>query len=142
MGSMVGYIDKSIEAMGNRMPVENGEGRMSYELTGTAAKATLTIRDGSGKVVYFTDAQTTPGKHDFTWDGKDTYGMPLDDGTYTVNVAAQNPYGELMDITHTVTGRVTGVQIEDGVATLEMSSGLDIEFADVISVKDTPEVVH
>ncbi len=141
LGSMIGYIDRTIEAEGYSMPVENGTGQFTYELDASASNNTITIRDAAGKVVYFTDGETMAGKHTFTWDGKDNHGMPLDDGTYTVTVSAHDTRGEMMNVVQTTIGRVTGVRIDGDQTYLEVGDGLEVEFDKIISVRDTPAVV-
>ena len=142
LGSLVGYIDNTIEAEGKYMPVEDSVGEFTYTLDANASSVTLTIRDMGGTVVYFTDGNTQSGKHSFTWDGKDNYGMPLDDGTYNVTVSAKNAQGESMEVMQTVLGRVSGLRMDGGTSYLQMGDDLEIDFDNVIAVKDKPVALN
>jgi flagellar basal-body rod modification protein FlgD len=134
LGTAVGYIGTKVEVSGNKMPLENGEARADYELSERSESTTVSVIDGSGKVVFFTNGETDPGKHSFEWDGSDNFGFPSPEGIYTITVSALDGDGDAVDVDHTITGTVLGVSIENGVATLDLG-GAEYLVDDVISVR-------
>jgi len=136
LGTVVGYIGKQVEVLGNKMPLENGSANAHYELSAKADSTSITIIDQSGKSVFFTTGETNAGRHAFEWNGKDTLGFDQDDGIYTITVTALDKDGEAIDIAHTVTGTVTGVSNDDGTAVLSLGEA-DYDVDDVLAVRDT-----
>ncbi len=134
LGTAVGYIGTQVEVSGNKMPLENGAARADYELSGRSDSTTVTVTDDTGRVVFFTGGETEPGKHTFEWNGVDNFGFPVPDDVYTVTVSALDNEGEAVGVTQSVTGTVTGVSIENGVATLDLG-GTEYTVDDVISVR-------
>ncbi len=116
----VSYIGQIVEATGRTTRLENGEARFSYFLPEDAAQATLRITNAVGDTVVIQDADTTAGVHDFVWNGFDSLGNKLPDGNYTFEVVAKNADDEIIEVDHTVFGRVTGVQFDKGDAILSI----------------------
>lgn len=134
LGTAVGYIGTQVEVTGNKVPLENGAARADYELPSRSESTTINVTDSTGKVVFFTSGDTQPGKHSFEWDGKDNFGFPLSDDIYTVTVSALDSDGDAVNVAQTITGTVTGVSIENGVATLDLG-GAEYKVDDVLSVR-------
>ncbi|MBT3558130.1 MAG: flagellar hook assembly protein FlgD [Rhodospirillales bacterium] len=134
LGTAVGYIGTQVEVIGNEMPLENGQGRSDYELDESVGTTSINVTDSTGKVVFFTGGETTPGKHTFEWDGKDNFDFPVADGIYTVSISALDADGELVDLIQSVTGTVTGVSMENGIATLDLN-GAEYLVEDVLAVR-------
>lgn len=134
LGTAVGYIGTQVEVTGNKVPFENGAARADYELPSRSESTTINVTDSTGKVVFFTSGDTQPGKHSFEWDGKDNFGFPLSDDIYTVTVSALDSDGDAVNVAQTITGTVTGVSIENGVATLDLG-GAEYKVDDVLSVR-------
>lgn len=73
----------------------------------TAGDVVVTIKDTNGNVVDTIDLGTQPaGLSSFTWNGKDSSGNAVADGTYTVSA---NNGGNSAALTTYVAGAVTGV---------------------------------
>mgnify|MGYP003671028258 CR=1 FL=1 len=106
----VALIGKEITFAGGTNALTNGKAKWEYELPSEAAKATITIEDASGKLVYTGTAETSSGLHEFAWDGKDNSGDPLDDGIYTLSVNATDAEGGSVTAAVYSLGQVTGVQ--------------------------------
>lgn len=106
----VSYIGKTAQVLGDVMPLENGKAKATYTLDKDVTTTTITVKDMNGKIVYTEKGNTTSGTHEFTWDGKDSNGIQLEDGAYQIVVTSNVPTGESSaTITTTVFGRVTGV---------------------------------
>ena len=138
ISSLVGLIGKTVEAEGRTLPLQNGKGTLSYIMPANANKATITITSSAGLTVYTGDADTSSGKHTFNWDGKSTGGLLQSDGDYNILVSGTDHQGNLLEIQHSVSGRVTGVGIEDGVLSLNMGEAITYGQDKVLSVKETP----
>lgn len=136
LGTVVGYIGKQVEVSGSKMPLENGAAIANYELSAKSDTTTITVTDSSGKSVYFTSGETDAGRHSFEWNGKDSLGFQLPDGIYTITVSALDSDGEPIDVAHSVTGTVTGVSNDDGVAILSLGEA-EYDVDDVLAVRDT-----
>lgn len=136
LGTVVGYIGKQIEVSGNKMPLESGSANAHYELSAKSDSTTITVTNNTGKSVFFTNGETEPGRHAFTWNGKDTLGFDQPDGIYTITVTSLDGEGEPVDVAHTVTGTVTGVSNNDGAAVLSLGEA-DYDVDDVLAVRDT-----
>ncbi len=137
LGTVVDYIGKQVEVEGNKMPLENGHARADYQLLSKAEKTTVSVTNSKGQVVFFTGGETSPGKHSFEWDGQNNFGFPVPDGVYTIKVAALDSDGDPVKVSQTVTGTVTGVSIDKGIATLSVGE-TDYNVDDVISVRQPP----
>ncbi len=89
--------------------------KISYALSEAATQAKISILDEAGQVVFSTDGGRAAGRNDFTWDGRTNNGTPAPDGTYSVRVAAINGEGKSLETSTVVTGRVRGIESQDGV---------------------------
>lgn len=130
----VGYIGMIAEATGDQLILEDGAGRIGYELQQDAAKTVITIVDQFGVPVLSTPGNTSVGRHIFDWNGVDDVGNELQDGVYTVLVSAFDVEDELIDSSTTTFGKVTGVESADGEVTLVMGP-LSVDLSEVHSVQ-------
>lgn len=137
VASMVSYLGTTVEAAGTTMPLVDGRAEFSYSTTRAASEVTVIIRDSSGSTVYSVAGETDTGVHKFVWDGKSAGGLENPDGAYTVTVTGLDRDGNIIDVAHRVTGKVTGVSSEDGEFSLYMGD-VAISMDDVISIRETP----
>lgn len=137
VSSMVGFLGKSIEAEGKQIPLQDGKSSFTYKLPAGANSATLTITNSSGQTVLHRDLDTDAGQHTYNWDGKDDFNFQKPDGTYNVLVSGLDRAGKLLDIKHTVFGRVTGAAGANGTFTLQMGD-IEVDFNNVLSVQEPP----
>lgn len=115
----VAYIGKEVEAKGDAAWLgAEGGATWGYELDAPAAVSNLLITDSKGKLVYAAAAETSKGRHHFTWDGADVAGRRLPEGTYTFSVAAVDSEGKPIEAGVSVVGVVTAVQTKDGAPVL------------------------
>jgi flagellar basal-body rod modification protein FlgD len=117
-----GLIGKKVEALGNRMTVQNGKGEGSYQLT-SAGRVAIEIYDGKGNPVKTIEAgQKGAGNQSFTWDGKDLSGRNLPDGTYTFSVKAVDAKGAAIAVSPFMVGVVSGITFENGMTYISIGS--------------------
>ena len=136
VGSMVDFLGTTVEVEGRKFPLRDGEAAFTYTLPSNAASSTITITNSSGLAVFITDAQTSAGKHAFTWDGKANNGQQQPDGTYTVLVSSLDPLNDLLSVEHTVFGQVTGAGVDDGEVTLFLGD-VEVGMEKILTVKET-----
>ena len=118
------------------VPLVNSKAEFTYTMPAGANNATITITNSNGLTVFTGDADTTAGKNTFSWNGKSTSGVQQDDGAYNVLVSGTDFQGNLLEIPHTVFGRVTGVGIDNGVLALNLGDEITYGQDKVLSVKE------
>lgn len=134
MGDVVSYIGSQVEVNGNKLPLENGIGQFNYTLESEAQSTTITISDESGQVVFHSAGETASGSHDAVWPGLDTFGFPLEDGVYTVNVSAVDSEGNSVGVDTNIIGTVKGVSMDNGEVLVSLT-GAEYAIDDIISVR-------
>jgi flagellar basal-body rod modification protein FlgD len=137
VSNLVDLIGKTVEAEGRDIPLENANAQFTYTVPIGARKATVSIANDAGVNVFTVEGDITEGQHTFKWDGKSTSGNQKLDGDYKVTVSATDTDGNLMDITYTSFGRVSGVGIVDGVLSLNMGESIIYGQENIRSVKET-----
>ena len=135
ISSMVNFIGKRIEAPSDQLPLENGNAEFTYEVGADANKVFINVRDADGLSVYAIDGETSSGKHNVAWDGKDKNGTQMPDGTYTLYVQALDRLGDSVDVSQTVFGTVSGATGEDGALELLIGDDIGVPMGNVVSVK-------
>ena len=69
------------------------------------------------------------------WDGKDKNGIQQPDGYYTVLVSGKDASGNLVEVEHLMTGKVSGAGVDNGIVKLFVGNGLNIEQEKILSVR-------
>ena len=136
IANMVDFIGHTIEASGTSFHLENDSAEFTYEFGTKPNSATISIINSSGLTVYSGDAVNETGQQSFKWDGKNQHETQQPDGTYTAVVTGKDRDGNLMNVTQSVFGRVTGAGAEEGIVSLFMNdikTGLD----KVLSTRET-----
>jgi flagellar basal-body rod modification protein FlgD len=105
----VSYIGKTISAFGDTTQLTDSQAKWTYQFEEEVESAAITIMDDAGNVVYVGEADTDLDVHNFDWDGTDTSGDQLDDGTYTMAVTGKDANGNLVNATTFIHGTVTSV---------------------------------
>lgn len=132
----VSYIGHDIEAEGTSFNLfADQDANVGYTLPETAANAAIQIFDNGGNLVRIENVPKTAGVHSFAWDGKNDSGQELDPGVYSFLVGAVNANDQPIQPTHTVTGRVTGVQT-DANGTILLMNDIGVPANKVVTVKE------
>ncbi len=136
IANMVSFIGNTIEAIGETVPLEDGQGRFTYSLGVNAADVTIVLRNSAGVTVFSTEGRTDSGRHVFEWDGRTNNGQTAPDGAYTVIVSAVDREQNILDVEKTIFGRVTGAGAQEGVVTLFMGD-VEVTIDKVLSVVES-----
>lgn len=103
-----------------------------------ANKARMSIVDESGRTIYSRDLTLDAGRKDLTWNGEMNGVSTLaPKGTYKVRVDAIDENDEKMDVTTVVTGRVKGIESQNGQIFLLIGERA-VPLANVINAKVPP----
>ncbi|WP_309629124.1 flagellar hook assembly protein FlgD [Brevundimonas sp.] len=136
LGGASNYIGKDATAAWAVTKLDEGSATWSYELGASASEARLEVLDSTGKVVWTGPApDRTTGTHDFVWDGKTTAGGQLPDGgVYSLKITAKNGTATV-DSQVLTRGRVTGVEMYDGVPYLTIGNSI-VPVSSVFGLQD------
>ena len=117
-------IGKEIVADGNQVSLAAGQpAAVSYAVEAAAARVSLTISDGSGKIVRTIDVGNVgAGEQSVVWDGKDAAGKSLPAGVYSVAVSAFDVAGNKIATSTRTHGVVTGVALSGDQVMLEIGA--------------------
>ncbi len=137
ISALVDFIGTTVEATGRTMPLQDSQAEFGYTMPFSANTATITITSRAGLTVFQGDADTSSGKHLFAWDGRNNSGVLQPDGAYNVLVSGTDFSGNLLEITQTVFGRVTGAGVDGGLANLFLGDDITIAQDKVLAVKET-----
>jgi flagellar basal-body rod modification protein FlgD len=112
----LGYVGMDISYISAEM---NYDGEtpvgINYALSAEAVTAKVNVYDQEGELVYSADAPRDTGTNSFTWTGIRTNGQPVEAGTYSVKIDALDKGGKPIENSTVVTGRVRGIETQNGV---------------------------
>ncbi|MBF0480280.1 MAG: flagellar hook assembly protein FlgD [Desulfovibrionaceae bacterium] len=134
----VGMIGKDVTAAGNSI-LKSGSTitPISYTLPSAATSVQANILDSTGNVVKTVNiGAQNAGTYKISWDGTDSGGNTVSDGTYTFTLAAQGAGGTALNVTPQISGTVTGVQSSNGTYLLNLSNGQQVSMLGVTSVNN------
>lgn len=130
----VSYLGKYVEAKGSEFALKGGTGAFAYSLPETAETTAIQIRNEAGITVAVKPGNTTAGHHSFTWDGKNSQGLQLPDGKYSIVVSAVDKNGAQIDPTTYAVGIVDGAD-SSGNSIMVTINGVGVPLKDVVMVK-------
>lgn len=131
----VSYLGKEVTAEGITSRLSGGDANWAYSLPLPSSQTTLVVTDELGQVVFTTSGETSSGSHKFTWDGTNTSGFPVPDGSYNLQVRALDPVGSEISAKTEVTGTVRAVTFENGQPILDID-GVNVRLNDVLAIVD------
>jgi flagellar basal-body rod modification protein FlgD len=115
----IGLVGKTVRVTSSSFGLEDGTATLGVDLDADAASVELSISDASGKVVAtLEEGGQTAGTHTFEWDGLDSSGNALEDGTYTVAVTAKDSDGNSVASTTSSYIKVESVLFSSGTVLL------------------------
>ncbi len=137
MSDAAAYIGRTVTADSPAARLSDGEATWTYDLDGAAASAVGTITNEAGVVVWRGPlSDLSDGEHAFEWNGRNTAGNALPDGTYNLSISATARDGDVVPARTVLRGVVTGVEQRDGQVFLITAAG-DVPLSSVRGVVQT-----
>ena len=106
------YIGSRVAYDGGTIALQNGYSEFSYTLGSKAANVIISIYDQNDKLVTTSTGSTAAGDYPMVWDGTDSSGNKVEDGTYTVKISAFDETKNAVDVTQTASGEVTATSVD------------------------------
>jgi flagellar basal-body rod modification protein FlgD len=126
------YLGKTVTAVGDRFDLAAGAiSDLRFTLDSSAAETYVKIYNGAGQ--YVTSINTgarAAGEHLFAWDGIDSQGLAVPDGTYTAHVMAVNGNGNPVAAETVFSGRATEINFRSDTAYV-LVGGQEVILADI-----------
>jgi flagellar basal-body rod modification protein FlgD len=137
MAQGVSLLGKTVKGSGNQLTVTGGKAlEASYQLPQAADQVAVGIFDGTGKQVATVKlGAQSAGTHAITWDGRDSNGKQVADGTYSYQVAAQDKKGNAIQVNNYFTGTVEEVY-QDSQGVWVTVNGHQMLLNSIVSVAD------
>lgn len=133
--SIIGFVGTDVVAEVSQVPLQDGEAKFTYSLTGNAKNVVITISDSKGNIMLTKAGERTAGDHEFVWDGNDVNGQKVPDGPYRVSVTPIGFETSPVSAKVKVSGHVTGVTMDRGNATLDVG-GVSIPLDKILTIKE------
>lgn len=102
-------VGQTVEVSASQMPLQNGSGSLTFT-AGSAGTAQIAVSTAAGVSVLNATVSATAGSNTWTWNGKDSQGNTVADGSYKVTVTGTDSTGATKSLPFDVSGKVTGVQ--------------------------------
>lgn len=133
-----GFIGKTVTATGSMFGVNGGNpDPIRFDLVNDADSVYIQVYDKFGGFV--TDIQAgarQAGEQQMAWDGRDSNGAAVADGSYTFTVMAMNTDGAIVSSNSYTTGIVTGVDYKTGATNL-LINDREVPISSVIRIEET-----
>ena len=116
----VGFIGKTIKALGNSIGVADGVAdKIHFELAENASDVIAHIYDSHRNLVKtIQPGGLNAGEQSVEWDATDNDGNKVPDGTYTIEVTATDTDQKQVSVTTIITALVSGVAFKDNITYL------------------------
>ena len=98
-------VGKQVTATNDHLTLQDSKSQIHFNAP-SAEPLTITVTSDSGEKILQTNVKATAGTNDWSWDGTNTDGRTVADGSYKVSVVDQTGTA----LPTTVTGTVTGMQ--------------------------------
>lgn len=137
--SVVGFIGKQVRASGSQVAKSGTSvGSLYFNLSDAAKNVTVNVFDANGNIVRTVDmGSMTTGDKTFTWDGKDSNGNSMADGTYTMRLGAVKADGTSILVSTDVSGVIKSASFTNGSCSLKLDSGISVQFSDIKQILDS-----
>ncbi|MCB9994587.1 MAG: flagellar hook assembly protein FlgD [Hyphomicrobiaceae bacterium] len=106
----VSFIGKKVSASGSTSELIGGSATWSFDAARDAPNSVITINDANGNTVFTDTTNISMGQGNYTWDGRDSSGHQVPDGTYSITIDARDDHGYI-PVSTQMSGTVTGVDL-------------------------------
>ena len=138
--AMASLVGKEVTANQSTINVSSGNAStLGYNL-GSAANVTVSIKDSNNNVIYTNNVGSqNAGNYTVGWNGKDTQGNSVADGTYTCTVTAVNGTGNSTTVPTTIQGQVYSLTLNANSPyyTLSGPNGTQVAASNVVQIGTT-----
>lgn len=133
--SIIGFVGTDVVAEVSQVPLQGGEAKFTYSLTGNAKNVVISITDDKGNIMLTKAGELSAGDHEFVWDGNDVNGQKVPDGPYRVSVTPIGFEASPVSARVKISGHVTGVTMDRGNATLDVG-GVAVPLDRILTIKE------
>lgn len=133
-GQAVSLLGKEVTGSGTGTLLQDGAATWNFATAADAPDTMLQVINSDGATVYTTRMDAAKGDHKFEWDGKDSNGNPLADGTYFLKVTANAANGAPVAVDTRTTGIVTAIDMTSTDPLLTIN-GAQIRYSQITAVK-------
>jgi len=119
----LGYIGREVEVASDRITLTDSGAEARYSIPDGAARVTVHVLDGDGRVVRTFDGSPVAGVKEFAWDGRTDGGAMAAPGGYRLEVAAFDKDGKDLPTQISVTDTVKRVARQDGETMFQLTGG-------------------
>jgi flagellar basal-body rod modification protein FlgD len=133
-------IGKSIRAVNDSFVYDGSQSpELRFDLSDRASRVNVEVMNQDGVVVRtLTAYNIDAGDGSIVWNGKDSSGSTVPEGTYYVRLSATDANGDQVDVQPLTIGTVSGVRFIDGNPVL-LVDGREIAFGSVVEILDEGE---
>lgn len=131
----VSLLGKQVTGSGTGTLLADGEASWNFAVAADAPETTLQVINSDGATVYTEKMDASKGEHEFSWDGKDSKGNPLADGTYFLKITANGADGSPVAVDTRTTGIVTAIDLTSTDPLLTVN-GAQIRYSQITAVKE------
>jgi len=133
----VSLVGRDVKVGTSELELTGGQcNKVWYALESDASEVKILVKDADGSVVReeVLGAQEA-GEYTVEWDGKDSSGNTVSDGTYSVEVIAKDEDGVSVSTTYGIRARVTGISFEEGITYL-LLSGQKVPLSEITEIHE------
>ena len=125
-------VGKRVEVASDHVALQNGSGDVRYTAA-SAQPVEIAVYNDAGAKIRDVTVSATKGVNDWKWNGADSRGNRVADGSYKVAVLGTNTDGTTGGLPFTVVGTATSVQKSGSTLQLQLGA-LGVDFSKVQSV--------
>ncbi|MEW6258633.1 MAG: flagellar hook capping FlgD N-terminal domain-containing protein [Thermodesulfobacteriota bacterium] len=135
------FIGKNVKAGGNSFKHTSGEAHeFSFVLAEDVDAVHIKVYNSKGDIVAQVDPGAMPaGEHTIPWDGTDINGDPVETGTYTFKLTAEDAEGKVLSTAIYIQKKCSGVAYHDGNTFLIGKDGTEIPYSLVMGAEEVSE---
>jgi len=108
--SAMSFLGANVRVEGNVAKMTDGKATWGFNAE-KPATATINVHGPSGEVLYTETRTITAGAQEFTWDGRDSAGNELTEGSFTLSIVAKDASGQTVQVSTEVEGIVDSVDL-------------------------------
>jgi flagellar basal-body rod modification protein FlgD len=133
-------LGRTVKATGQTIEVADGKPEtIAYTLPESVHSLKVNIEAPTGEVIKETvitaNEMKEEGQHDLIWDGTDSEGNPVADGTYTVRFEAKRVDDSAVSVKQYLSGKVSSVSLEDGTVIVRVADK-ELSLSDIVEIQE------